>query len=97
MRKKLEKQLKTVQIAQIGEEFPELSASKLEQLQELLEGRSVGVNICHVWLEEGQRILYNGNIEKMKAKVKYVCIGHKPRYTATQQIMTCLLLSWRLT
>ena len=64
MRKKLEKTLKTAQIAQIGVEFPELSVSKLEQLQELLDSRSVGVNICHVWLEDGQRILYNGRIEK---------------------------------
>ena len=95
MRKKLEKKFKTVQIAQIGEEFPELYVSKLEQLQELLEGRPVGVNICHVWLEDGQRVLYNGRIVKMKAKGSS-CVASYWSQTEMYSDATFLFLSWQL-
>ena len=55
---KQEKKLKTIDMGKIGEEFPDLSDSKQEQLRELLEGKAVGCSICHVWFEEGNQILY---------------------------------------
>ena len=94
MSNKLEKKFKTVQIAQIGEELiPRVS--KLEQLQELLEGKSVGVNIFHVWLEDGQRVLYNGRIVKMKAKGSS-CVASYWSQTEMYSDATRLFLSWQL-
>ena len=50
------------------DEFPDLDEDKLS---DLLTGKSIGHNICHVWLDGGVFQLFNGRIGKMKGS-KYV-------------------------
>jgi hypothetical protein len=76
IRKKLEKKLKTIDLTKISEELPDVSDIKQEQIRELLEGKAVGSNICHVWWEDGKKILYFGRIEKMKAKGRKCVVAY---------------------
>ena len=48
------------------DEFPDLDEDKVQKLSDLLTGKSIGHNICHVWLEGEVCQLFNGRIEKMK-------------------------------
>ena len=67
--KKLEKKLKTVQIAQIGEEFPELSVISWISYRSCCKvNLLVSTFFVCFWVEDRRRILYTGRIEKMKAK-----------------------------
>lgn len=75
-RNKLERKLKNIQIKDLEEKFPELEKPKLEKITELLSGKAVGRNMCHVWCEEGKRIVYNGRIVKMKAKGKRCVVAY---------------------
>jgi len=45
---KLERKLKNIQIKDLKEKFPELEKPKLEKITELLSGKAVGRNMCHV-------------------------------------------------
>ena len=47
----------------------------------LLTGKSIGHNICHVWLDGGVFRLFNGRIEKMKGN-KYVVAYWKENETS---------------
>ena len=47
----------------------------------LLTGKSIGHNICHVWLDGGDFELFNGRIEKMKGN-KYVVAYWKENETS---------------
>ena len=72
-RNRLENKLKTVEVNELAEKFPDLSEEKREMVAELLTGKCVGHTICHIWYEDGQKVMYSGKLEKFKAKSnKYV-------------------------
>ena len=43
---------------------------KLENLTAIMSGKSISYNICHAWFDDGQSVLYNGKIKKIKMKTK---------------------------
>ena len=51
-------------------EFSELEESDQQCLQEILSGKVVGRQVCHIWYESDteSRVFYNGIIEKLKRK-----------------------------
>ena len=55
----------------LKESWTDLDEDKVQKLSDLLTGKSIGHNICHVWLDGGVFQLFNGRIEKMKGS-KYV-------------------------
>ena len=69
-RKDLEKKLKSVDLADIASAFPDLEDSCVRDLGDILGGKVVGHNICHVWYEEETRekTVYSGKIEKLKKR-----------------------------
>ena len=46
----------------------------------LLTGKSIGHNICHVWLDGGVFPLFNGRIEKMKEISMLLHIGRRMKH-----------------
>ena len=69
-RRKIERKLKTTALNKLDEEFPDIGEEKLEKLTELLSGKSVGKLICHSRYEDGNYVVYNGKLEKLKAQGK---------------------------
>ena len=67
-RKKLEHRLKCIDIDKIRDEFHDLEDNKLENLTDIMSGKSIGYNICHAWFDDGKSVLYSGKIEKVKMK-----------------------------
>jgi len=76
IRKKLQKKLKAIDLTKISKELPDVSDTKQQQIRELLEGKAVESNICHVWWEDGNKILYFGRIEKLKVKGKKCIVAY---------------------
>ena len=68
-RKKIEKTLKST-ILDIDRDFPDLEEHARSDLQDILSGKAVGRDICHVWIdrESREKTMYNGRMEKMKKK-----------------------------
>ena len=75
--RKLEKRLKNIDVERIMDKFLDLDDNKVQKLSDLLTGKSIGHNICHVWLD---RQLFNGRMEKMKGS-KYVVAYWKENET----------------
>ena len=75
-RRKIERKLKTTALNKLDEEFPDIGEEKLEKLTELLSGKSVGKLICHSWYEDGNCVVYNGKLEKLKAQGKKYVVGY---------------------
>jgi len=48
----------------------------LKNVTDLLTGKGVRQNICHMWYEEGGLVLYNGKIEKLKEKGKKYVVAY---------------------
>ena len=67
------------------DEFPDLDEDKVKKLSDLLTGKSIGHNICHVWLDGEVCQLFNGRIEKMKGS-KYVVAYWKESETYNDAI-----------
>ena len=44
-----------------------------------MSGISIGYNICHAWFDDGQSVLYNGKIEKIKMKTKQYVVAYWPQ------------------
>ena len=68
-RSKVEKQLKSPDL-NIARDFPDLEERVQHDLADILHGKVVGRNICHVWYsrESRQKTIYNGKVEKLKKK-----------------------------
>ena len=94
-RKKLERRLKSIDIDKIRDEFHDLEDNKLENLTVIMSGKSIGYNICHAWFDDGQSVLYNGKIEKIKLKTKQyvVPIGLKTKHMKMQKTLLCPSMS----
>lgn len=41
-----------------------------------MTGKSIGYTICHAWFDDGQSVLYNGKIEKIKMKTKQYVVAY---------------------
>ena len=52
---------------------------KLENLTAIMSGKSIGYNICHAWFDDGQSVLYNGKIKKIKMKTKQYVVAYWPQ------------------
>ena len=54
----------------IDRDFPDLEEHACSDLQDILSGKAVGRDICHVWIdrESREKSTYNSRIEKMKKK-----------------------------
>ncbi len=63
---KLQKKLKNISIEELAKNFPDLDSEKLEQVTNLITGKSVGHHICHLWYEENEQVMYHGKIESLK-------------------------------
>ena len=46
-----------------------------------MSGKSIGYNICHAcaWFGDGQSVLYNEKIEKIKMKTKQYVVAYWPQ------------------
>lgn len=75
-RKRLEKKFKNIQVDEISKEFPDIDEEKLTGVTEFLTGKCVGNRICHFWYEDGNRVMYNGKVEKMKANGKKCVVAY---------------------
>ena len=71
-RRKVERKLKDTTVDLLEQEFADIGEEKLVNLTELMNGKAVGKQIAHVWLEDGQPVMYSGELEKLKAQQKYV-------------------------
>ena len=60
-RSRMERQLKK---GNIIKQFPELSSAALQVVENLMDGKSVGLIICHVWEEDQSRVIYTGRLLK---------------------------------
>jgi len=69
-RKKLETKLKSCNIKNISQSFPDLSEQKLEKLTDILSGKCIGSKICHMWTVDNETVLYNGKIIDVKGRGK---------------------------
>ncbi|KAG1655884.1 Protein bric-a-brac 2 [Nymphon striatum] len=81
-RNRIEKTLKSTQTTNFASVFQDIEDSRLAGVIEIVEGRAVGRNICHVWydIDGGGTIPWNGKIEKMKKgrKRKGAAVPDKP-------------------
>ena len=55
------------------------STIKLENLTAIMSGKSIGYNTCHAWFDDGQSVLYNGKIKKIKMKTKQYVVAYWPQ------------------
>ena len=67
IRKQVEKKLKEGGLDAVVKLFPTITENEIdrEKVMDLLEGRAIGRNIVHVWELDGERLPYNGRIEKL--------------------------------
>jgi len=70
-RKKLEKKLRETDIEIVRKEYPNLDYTKLEDLQDIINGNIVGRKACHVWSEDNELKVYNAKIEKLRKSKVY--------------------------
>ena len=65
--KKMEKKLKTVKTQDLSTHFPELDPKKLDGLSDLLDGKFIGRDICHIWYDRDtqENTVYHGRVEKL--------------------------------
>ena len=75
----MERRLKSIDIDKIRDEFHDLEDSKLANLTAIMPGKSIGYTICHAWFNDGQIVLYNGKIEKIKMKTKQCVVAYWPQ------------------
>lgn len=75
-RNKLQKRLKNISIEELAKKFPDLDSEKLEQVTNLITGKSVGDHICHIWYEESEQVMYHGKIESLKSKGKKYTVAY---------------------
>ena len=70
-RKDIEKKVKTTDIADIKDAFPDLDGEMLSGLVNIMNGRIVGCKIWHTWYDKdsGAVSLWAGKIEKLKRKL----------------------------
>ena len=70
-RRKLERLLKKSGLEGVKKDFPHLNHSEGSRVNDILSGRIVGLRMCHVWLEDAEKVVYNGLIRKLYANNKY--------------------------
>ena len=63
-RKKIEKMLKTADVDEVIKNFN--MEEKRDDLTDSLQGNIVGRSVCHVWSDDGQQVVYNGNVTKLR-------------------------------
>lgn len=66
----MEKKLKSANLADLPQEFPDLHESQLEKVEDILGGKCIGHDLCHTWYEDGVHVPYYGKIVKMKGSGK---------------------------
>ena len=93
------KALPAVNVTSVQSLFPALNDSEVETLIAILGGKCVGQNICHVWYEDRQQVLYSGLLEKVKTKgsskeytVSY-WLPHQNIDESTQYVMSAYALA----
>lgn len=73
--KRVEKKLKSVKdVSTLGNEFPDIDQTKLDQLSDIIDGKFLGMDICHGWYdsETQETQIYYGRTIKLKGKgLKY--------------------------
>ena len=69
-RKKIEKMLKTADVDEVISHFN--MEEKRDDLTDILQGNIVGRSVCHVWSDDGQQVVYNGNVTKLRTSRNYV-------------------------
>ena len=74
-RKKVEKLLKTTSMEDVSEIY-HLEPTKRNDLADILQGDIIGRNICHAWMDEGAKVIYNGRIEKFRQKTGIYRVGY---------------------
>ncbi|KAK6183204.1 hypothetical protein SNE40_010731 [Patella caerulea] len=80
-KKDLEKKLMATDITDINTEFPDLEETCVVNLTDILSGKVVGRDICHMWYDNDtqEKTVYSGRIEKLKKKqgqIYYYRIGY---------------------
>lgn len=75
-RKLLERKVEESGEEKIAEAFPQLSEEKVSTIKKLLSGRGVGAFVCHAWDLNGERVMFNGKIEKFNDRKKKYTIGY---------------------
>ena len=74
-RKQAEKLLKTTTLADVATRY-HLETSKQDDIANILEGKVIGQSICHTWSEDGMKVVYNGKLEKLRAKSGMYTVGY---------------------
>lgn len=74
-RKGLEKKLKKagLDFGSILGDYPEICADETvcSKVREIMQGQIVGLELVHVWFEDGKLVPYNGKVRKLKKSEKY--------------------------
>ena len=58
---------KTTILADVATRY-HLETSQQDDIANVLEGKVIGRSICHTWSEDGMKVVYNGKLEKLRAK-----------------------------
>ena len=73
-RKKIEKMLKTADVDEIINHFN--MEEKRDDLTDILQGNIVGRSVCHVWTDDGQQVVYNGNVTKLRTTSRNYVVAY---------------------
>ena len=67
--------MKTTSMEDVSEIY-HLEPTKRNDLADILQGDIIGRNICHAWMDEGAKVIYNGRIEKFRQKTGIYRVGY---------------------
>ena len=73
-RKKVEKMLKTADVDEVINHFN--IEEKRNDLTDILQGNIVGRSICHVWSDDGQQVVYNGKVTKLRTTSRNYVVAY---------------------
>lgn len=87
VQKKLEKKLQSVDVNNLGTEFPDLTEENVSVLKNILTGHVVGKDICHTWYEEvdNSHSVWYGRVEKLKTRGRGKVPHYKVAYWAEDE------------
>ena len=73
-RKKIEKMLKTADVDEVINHFN--IEEKRDDLTDILQGNIVGRSVCHVWSDDGQKVVYNGKVTKLRTTSRNYVVAY---------------------
>ena len=88
-RKKIEKMLKTADVDEVINHFN--MEEKRDDLTDILQGNIVGRSVCHVWSDDGQKVVYNGTVTKLRTTSRNYVVAYWAKNEAFSDAVDCTM------